>query len=345
MTSPVMQKFFFIMMVLFCSTPSGAAEIQLRDVCHVSGTLVRLGDIADVYDENAETAKALANTEVCRAPFAGQRRTLTHRQVRDQLSRGGWNLVEHQLSGASQVVVHANERIRLATAALSRSRRVSPIATRSAHQQVENLLLDDLHQQYGKQQQKVEFQLSENQSRLIRESHENLRLARPLPGGSGKHRVELATPTKSNPRGNMILAVHVEAPQAVVTARRALPKGKLITRDDIELAYSKANPTKHSVTRLEDVLGQETTTRLAQGQTVESRHARPRILVRSGSLVTVFARNAGIQVRTTAAARENGARGEVIWVEDIKTRKKYSARVTEVDTVEVLAKSPTVRGN
>jgi flagella basal body P-ring formation protein FlgA len=339
----LMKILWSLLMVAVSIAPVGAADIQLRDVCHVTDSVVRLGEIADIYDQNNEVAKRLARTELCPAPFIGQRRTLTHRQIRDHLSRAGWNLIDHQISGASKVVVHADERAGLATAALSGGRRISSVAKRSAHQQVENLLVAELHRQHGKRQQKVTFQLTQTQSRFVRDHQGNLRLPRSIPAGSGTHRVEIVSVRGSNSGERMTVDVRVEAPKAVVTTRRTLPKGKIITREDVELKYTDDKAAKRSaVTNIDEVLGLETTMRLAEGQTLLARHARKRILVRSGSVVTVYARSGGIQVRASAVARENGTHGDVILVEALKTRKKYSARVTDLDTVEVLAKGVTV---
>ncbi|MCG8583295.1 MAG: SAF domain-containing protein, partial [Pirellulales bacterium] len=259
-----------LMIVCTTLTATQAAEVQLRDVCHVADTVVRLGDIADVYDEDQAVAKRLASTEICPAPFVGQRRTLTHRQIRDHLSRGGWNLVEHQLSGAAQVVIHADQRIRLATAALSTGRPVSSVAKRSAHQRAESVLLASLHNQFGEQKQEVTFRLTPAQARVIGECRGRLKLEQSLPAGSGTRRVELKTDKEV-----VNIVVEVVAPKAVVTTRRTVPKGKIISLDDVELNYSnEAIAKRDGVERLEDVLGQETTTRLSPGQVVLSRHAR-----------------------------------------------------------------------
>ena len=63
--------------------PLRAAEIQLHDVCHISSNIVKMSDIADVYDTDQALAERLADTELCLAPTLGSRRTLTSRQIRD----------------------------------------------------------------------------------------------------------------------------------------------------------------------------------------------------------------------------------------------------------------------
>jgi flagella basal body P-ring formation protein FlgA len=349
-TMTTVRHISIFVLLLSCALPTFAAEIQLREVCHISGSVVRISDIADVYDANPTVAKRLADTELFPAPVRGSRRTLAPRQIRDHLARAGWNLLEHRISGASQVVIHADEKIRLASSALSAGRPISAVAVKNAHQRIEQLLQDALRKNDAKDQdainRKVKFELTEPQSRLIAQNRHAFRVARPIPAGSGDHRVELVAATDSDKTTNasrIALSVHVEEPHAVVVARRALPKGKLISHDDVELKYTETNGSKRTAaTRLEDIVGKEAVTRLDEGQPIDSRRVRRRILIRSGSLVTVYARASGIQVRATAKARESGARDDVIWVESSETRKKYSARVIDVDTVEVLAQSATV---
>ena len=55
-------------------------------------------------------------------------------------------------------------------------------------------------------------------------------------------------------------------------------------------------------------------------------------------MVTVFARASGIQVRTTARAREEGSRGDLIMVESLTDRSRYFARVTGIQEVDVYAR-------
>jgi hypothetical protein len=59
-------------------------------------------------------------------------------------------------------------------------------------------------------------------------------------------------------------------------------------------------------------------------------------------VVTVFARAAGVEVRTTARAKDEGSAGQVIAVEVIGERQSFLARVSGPQEVEVLAASAGV---
>jgi flagella basal body P-ring formation protein FlgA len=58
-------------------------------------------------------------------------------------------------------------------------------------------------------------------------------------------------------------------------------------------------------------------------------------LVQQNDVVTVYARAAGVQVRTQARARDAGSLGDLIAVESISDRKTYFARVSGIQEVEV----------
>jgi flagella basal body P-ring formation protein FlgA len=91
------------------------------------------------------------------------------------------------------------------------------------------------------------------------------------------------------------------------------------------------------ITRLEEIVGLETTRPIQSGQVLSRQMVRQPIVVRRGDSVTVFARAAGIQVRTIGQARENGGRGDLVVVETIEDRQRFTARVVGLREVEVLA--------
>ncbi len=84
---------------------AGAAEICLRAECTATHTVVRLGDIADVLASQPDQARSLAEVELFPLPPPGEQRFVRAREIQDILWLRGVNLVEHQLSGASQSVV------------------------------------------------------------------------------------------------------------------------------------------------------------------------------------------------------------------------------------------------
>ena len=66
-------------------------------------------------------------------------------------------------------------------------------------------------------------------------------------------------------------------------------------------------------------------------------------LVRRGDVVTVYARSAGIRVRTAARARDDGSQGDLVSVESLLDRSTFFARVSGIREVEVYARSRASR--
>src|SRR6185295_13221205 len=127
-------------------------------------------------------------------------------------------------------------------------------------------------------------------------------------------------------------------PPNVVVTTQALARGAIIRRGDVQL--QPGQPAEGSVRvyqSLEDVLGKETTQVITVGQILDDSLVQHPLLVRRGDIVTVYARSAGIQVRTTARAREEGAHGELVTVESLADRKTFFARVSGPQEVDVFA--------
>jgi flagella basal body P-ring formation protein FlgA len=62
--------------------------------------------------------------------------------------------------------------------------------------------------------------------------------------------------------------------------------------------------------------------------------------VKRGEEIAVYARGGGIQVRTLARAREDGARGELIGVESLEEKVPFDAVVTGLREAVVFSGSP-----
>ena len=88
------------------------------------------------------------------------------------------------------------------------------------------------------------------------------------------------------------------------------------------------------------MIGKETTRAIAAGKPLTHDAVRPQLLVRRGEVVTVYARAAGIRIRTMARARDDGGEGELVAVETLTDRSTFFARVSGIREVEVYARAP-----
>ncbi len=123
----------------------------------------------------------------------------------------------------------------------------------------------------------------------------------------------------------------------VVVAVRGLVPGDTVQVTDVKFAQRSAVQADNPFYRLEDVVGLQTVGAIVEGQVLDRADVRSPVLVRRGDAVTVFSRSAGIQVRTTGRAQEEGGRGDLITVESMLNRQRFFARVTGIHEVEVFA--------
>jgi flagella basal body P-ring formation protein FlgA len=78
------------------------------------------------------------------------------------------------------------------------------------------------------------------------------------------------------------------------------------------------------------------------GKVLTADALRTALWVRRGEVVSVYARTAGIQIRTAARARDDGSQGDLVSVESLLDHSAFYARVSGMREVEVYARSPRV---
>jgi len=139
------------------------------------------------------------------------------------------------------------------------------------------------------------------------------------------------------------VTAEVTLPDMIAVARRPLRRGEIVQASDVELQMPPAGTdTAGLITRLEDLVGQETTRSVATGQPLEISWVRKPVLVRRGEIVTVFARGNQLQVRTQARAAGDGGLGDIVTVERLDNRQRFTARVVGVQELEVFVSSVRV---
>jgi flagella basal body P-ring formation protein FlgA len=85
-----------------------AAEIRFKPQADVRGSLVLLGDLAEVVDSDGQLADKLKRIELFPAPARGRIRSVRDVEIRQLIQLHGIVLSEHQFSGAELVcIAHA----------------------------------------------------------------------------------------------------------------------------------------------------------------------------------------------------------------------------------------------
>jgi flagella basal body P-ring formation protein FlgA len=318
----------------FCLLPSYAAEIQLRSECNASG-LVRLGDVAEIHSPEAGEVKELKEIELFPAPAVGGKSYVRAREIQDLLALRGINLSRHRLTGSSHVEIRNGAK---AAAPLSGS------AARRATDRVEAAIAACLRKHAGKDQAwEIEIKLDDEQVRAVAASKESISASGGQAPFTGEQEFSLTIPADSAPRTLAVMA-KVAAVPLVVVATRALVPGDLVQRTDVKMGQAKNGGGDILFHALEDVVGQQTKRALVEGQALKQDDLQSPLLVRRGDAVAVVARSAGIQVRTTGRAQEDGSKGDLIVIEAMLNRDRFMARVSGIHEVEVFAQTADANG-
>jgi flagella basal body P-ring formation protein FlgA len=319
------------MLLALVAERTSAAEIVLRAEARPTGTVVRLGDIADVFTDEADVRRQLVELELFPTPTAGTKRYVRVREALDLLHARGVNLAVHRVSGQSAVEVSTGP---LSAAELAP---LSSLQERQATDAVRNLIVRYLTKQLPNENGwSLDFKLTEEQSRAILATPSKLVVSGGAAPWVGNQRFEL-TPTGN--ASTISVEATVTLPPAVVVAVRTIPKHTIVQPDDVELqrGIKSSKPASELIMRIEDIVGRETTRTIVAGQYLEEDHVRQPLSIRRGDIVTVYARNSGLRVRTTARAKDDGSLGDLIAIESLLNKQTFFARVTGIQEVEVYA--------
>ena len=326
----------------FATGSAPAAELRLRSQCRSDGTIVTLGDLAEIFAADRQQADALAAVELFPAPSASRQRFVRVREIQDLLLSRGINLAEHRFSGSSQVTILGAEPVRI-----ERERPLSSSEQRIANRRISDAVVQYLQQHPGISADLpriVEVDVDESRARLAASPEHRISITGGTPPWTGRQQFEVTLDTPDGPV-RFALAAQITAPVARVVALRSLPKGTILGAADVAVQrQTMRQKSAEGFYSVDEVIGKETTQAIAKGAMLQPQMVQAPLLVRRRDVVTVTARNSGIRVRTLARAREDGSLGELILVESPLDRKTYYARVGGIREVEIFGRSIQASG-
>ncbi len=308
--------------------PGRAAELQLRAECRVRGPVVTLGDVADIFSQDAAERTRLAAIELFPAPAGGQR-FVRLREIQDLLLMRGVNLADQRFSGAAQTAVLSG------SPAAEQTRALAPAAVKTAGRQAADAIAGYLRQQVsGSEAWHTEVTLDPRQARLVATAGGAITVRGGAAPWTGVQHFQL-TVTTADGAVEIPVDARVAMPQTVVVATRAIARGTAIGPTDVTLQRTEGSEMPDALHSLDEIVGKEASQTIAAGKVLERGMARSPLAVRRGDIVTVYARASGIRVKTIARARDEGSVGDLIAVESLQDRKPYYTRVCDVQEVEV----------
>jgi flagella basal body P-ring formation protein FlgA len=345
----------FAILALCWAMPLVGAEICLRAEAQVSGSVVRLGDLAEIITADPLRREALAAVELGTAPAAGPARYVRVREIEDHLLQQGISLADLRFTGAAQVAVSGQQRrappapARLTRSALNQAQqtvegaiaeylRAQMPAYAAAGATIRNEVMPAAHWSAPPSSAlRIECNLDEAQARIIAAAIGPMQVSGGHPPWSGLQRFQIALPTAEGVQ-TVALETRVTLPLTVVVATGGIHRGSVIRPDDVMLQHVlPGTELGDALSSLDAVVGKEAARSIAPGQMLTPQHVRAPLVVRRGEVVTVYSRSGGISVRTTGRAREDGSVGDLIAVESLHDRETFFARVSGIQQVEVYA--------
>ncbi len=313
---------------LLVSSSVDAGVVELRDRVTVpSGSVVRLGDVAAIYEADERRATSLRDLPLGPAPAAGRTHPVSYDEIRQKLQARGENLAAIEFRGQRQVVITAaantpeaapKSAIEATTFSAKRAAaRPRPKLTSDVEQRrAETLLVSVLERSFKPAETgvSVDFECDlhpDDAQRLMRCRPQDLHFV------SAALRSDVATPltvwwhdSQSETRQEATVMVSIQPRPQRLAVRHDTPKGFPLRPDD--LIWVDADKDDVGLELLGEVVGKETTRNLRAGQALTSSDLASVPLMRTNDIVSVVVRRPGISVRREFKALSSGAMNDTV---------------------------------
>ena len=343
-------RYFTLLVALLVAAPALATEVVLRPRVEARGSVVLLGDIAEIASDNAALREQLAATPLIPSPAAGAQQYLRLAEIRDLVASRGVDVRDVRFGGTAVVMV-TPEVVAGAEPQKPQAPARPVIRTEAdvqlAADQFAQVVRAYLQSQTGHDLWNVKVEADAKLVDVAQQLGGNVQLAGGEPPWVGRQRLSVMGP------GNQpvtLLYAKVERLEMTVFVVQPVKRGDLIRRSDVELRpHLGALPAQAAIS-LDAVIGKEAIQGLRPDSIVQTNQIRSPIVVRRNERVSVRARAAGVSVRTYAMAQQDGGMGDLVMVQSIASKERYAARVVGVRELEIftagasaaeLASSPT----
>ncbi|MBN1854942.1 MAG: flagellar basal body P-ring formation protein FlgA [Pirellulales bacterium] len=323
-----------------------ASEIVLLANSRPKGSIVRLGDVAEVRGIDSSEVRRLQSLPLMPAPAPGTYQFLRLQQVRELLEARGEDVMAHHFNGATQVRIGTDVPVpNLARRTLPK--KITTSIRIQVREEVHKAIVDHLHENASPNEPwQVAFELTDAQLRQLADATTPIAV---IGGQSPWNGLQNLTIRSTTPAGliSIPLVANVSLPEPIVVAIHTIPRGAVVRADDVALRRVAGNSNRldsksnthggRPFMRLDQVLGAETKRAIPAGDVLTQQAVQQPVVVKRGDTVTITARASGVTVRSYARARESGSRGDLIVVESLEGRESIAARVVGLRQVEVFA--------
>jgi flagella basal body P-ring formation protein FlgA len=309
---------------------AAAAEITLREHAAPQGPLVRLGDVATVTSEDGLAADHLATTPLMPTPPSGTSQFLRTAEIRDLLVARGIDVRSLRFSGADTVTVGASA----GNSDVADHNEITPQPTDETAARLTNSIVEYLRSQTGHDLWNVRVDADDDVVSAYQQAGSHAVVSGGKAPWSGRQRF-IVSGGPGTPSATAY--ARVERLDLAAFALRAIERGELIRRADVELRPFAGALPKQAVLSLESLVGKEAVQTIRGDSLVMANQVRSPLLVRRGDRVSIRVRAAGVSIRTYALAQQDGSLGELVTVQSVESKERYTAIVSGLRELEIMA--------
>ncbi len=313
-----MKRAIFIIFLCLCFSHSAfALVIEFKQTALVDGVTITLGDIAD-FDEDTELSKTLATQTVAQAPSPGQQAELFSRSI--------IKYFEPRISPDTIITWRGAEKVTVSRNSISvSSSQILEIITAFLVANTDKLPEADIR--FIAAEKPLPF--------LVPTGEMNWEVIPSSPGIVKSTRFSIIFKVDGRVRKNMSVRGRLEILAPVVVATTQLPKGTILTRQNIATSIKDLTTLRTPGQNIDELLGKKIKRTYKAGQVISLSQVEFPPLVRKGELVRIIVNTGKLFITATGIARNDGKINQTIRVQNTNSRKIVYCRVAAPGIVEV----------
>ncbi|HCS52339.1 flagellar basal body P-ring formation chaperone FlgA [Rubinisphaera sp.] len=316
-----MKSLMAIVIFTLLTTPVFAATIRLLPDVQMQGSLVRLGDIAEITDCDATIRNHLEELTIGPAPAPGREFRIPLDTVRRELALRGVDQTDLRFTGATESVVTQGR-----TKAVDKP--VSPMANRQLVEHVEASIRTYLTQRVT-ELGTIDVTLEESSASLL-PAELPQRMPVTIQGGQQpwtgiQHLTVSFTSTEGAPH-SFPVTCHISQKPRLLALKHGLPRGQVIR--EIDLIWIEAETATEGFSDPVAVIGTETAKNVRALAAIQADDIRMLPLVRRNDIVAVTAQIGSISVMRYCKCYEEGTLGQFVTLSPLDSKERIVARVS-----------------
>lgn len=311
-----------LFLLVFGTLPCGAAEVTINvfGEAWIKGEQARVGELGLVTASAgaAPLVESIKDVSVIRVPDAGRPVVINREYISVRLKQSGIDTTGVEVIAPPQIRIHREARA---------------AAAGDIRQEVEQYVKSNLGA--GAEKAKISITGIEDDL-MLPPGRTTFEVGADAPPKYwGYTRVPVVIKVDDVVKKKVWARVSVTYLDDVVVLKGAVRRGEIITEDMVGVEQRDTLRLQNAVVKdMADVVGRTATRNIKAGDVVMRNAVELPVVVKRGNRVMVIAENNGFRVSIRAEAMENGARGDVIKMKNIDSRKIISAEVVDGSTAK-----------